>query len=373
MRPLSTFLTPTVIRADFNRDGVQDLALAIPGIPGKVSLLLANGDGSFRFGFEFEAGDAAALEAGDFNNDGIQDLVTPGLIFLGNGNGTFQPALNITGVDSISAIVSGFINSDGFLDLVVASRATRTVSVLLGNGNGTFRAPLSFDTGAPVRFSEKRSVALGDFNRDGSLDLVVTNASAGSISLLAGNGDGTFRTPLLFDTGSDPLSLAVADFDGDQIPDIAVATSSLGIAVLLGNGNGTVRTPRSVGQTRGEAVVRGDFNGDGIPDLAVTGSSLPGTAVLLGNGDGTFQPAVTLETTNGSSLIVGDFSGDGRPDLAVVGNLDAFFFRINTLSVLINNTRDPRLTLEPLELTTTDDRRAVTSLSWGVGTSKTRP
>jgi FG-GAP-like repeat len=86
-----------------------------------------------------------------------------------------------------------------------------------------------------------------------------------------------------------------------------------------------------------EAITRGDFNSDGIDDLAVTAP--PYTLVLLGNGNGTFQPAVIFETSNGSSLLVGDFSGDGRPDLAVDGNLDAFFFRINTLSVLINDTR----------------------------------
>jgi len=337
LRPLSTFLRPMVTRGEFNRDGIQDLAIAIPGIPGKIAVLLGNGDGSFRWLLQFEAGEAASLEVGDFNGDGSQDLVMPDRLFLGNGNGTFRPALNFPGVDAPSAIAVGFLNGDGFLDLAVVSRSASSISVLLGNGDGTFRAPSSFNTGAPVRFSEKRSVALGDLNRDGSLDVVATNASAGSISVLLGNGDGTFRAPLLFDTGRDPVSVAVGDFNGDQFLDLAVGSPSIGILVLLGNGNGTLRIPSNLGMSA-DAITRGDFNSDGIADLAVSGSSFPGTLVLLGNGDGTFQPAVTFETTNGSSLIVGDFSGDGRPDLAVVGNLDAFFFRINTLSVLINNT-----------------------------------
>src|SRR5262249_17309135 len=137
MRPLSPFLTPTVTRADFNGDGIQDIAAAIPGIPGRIAVLLGNGDGSFRFAFQFEAGEAADLRVGEFNGDGIQDLVTPGAIFLGNGNGTFQPALNISGVDSTSAIIVGFINGDSFLDVVAASRSASTISVLLGNGDGT--------------------------------------------------------------------------------------------------------------------------------------------------------------------------------------------------------------------------------------------
>ena len=351
LRPLSAFLRPMVTRADFNRDGIQDLAIAIPGIPGRISVFLGNGDGSLRWLYDFGAGGADSLEVGDFNGDGIQDLVISDALFLGNGNGTFQPAINFPGVDAPSGIAVGFLNGDGFLDLAVVSRSASSISVLLGNGNGTFRPPLSFDTGAPVRFPEKRSVALGDLNRDGSLDLVATNSSAGSISVLVGNGDGTFRAPLLFDTGREPVAVAVGDFNRDQFLDVAVASPAIGILVLLGNGNGTLRIPSNLGRSA-DAITRGDFNSDGIDDLAVTGSSLPGTLVLLGNGDGTFQPAVIFETANGSSLLVGDFSGDGRPDLAIVGNLDAFFFRVNTLSVLINNTPYPSLTLEePLELT----------------------
>jgi FG-GAP-like repeat len=352
MRPLSTFLRPMVARGEFNRDGIQDLAVAIPGIPGRIGVLLGSGDGSFRFVFQFEAGEAAALEVGDFNGDGNQDLVMPGALFLGNGNGTFQPPLSFPGVDALSGIAVGFLNGDGFLDLALVSRSTSSISVLLGNGNGTFQAPLSFDTGAPASFPEERSVALGDLNGDGSLDLVATNASAGSISVLVGNGDGTFRAPLLFDTGRDPVFVAVGDFNRDQFLDVAVASPSIGILVLLGNGNGTLRIPSTVGMSA-EAIARGDFNSDGIDDLAATGSSLPGTLVLLGNGNGTFQPPLVFETASGSSLLAGEFSGDGRQDLAVAGNLDAFFFRINTLSALINATPAPGPTLEPLELTAT--------------------
>jgi hypothetical protein len=351
-RPLSPFLTPSVSRGEFNRDGVQDLAVAIPGIPGRIAILLGNGDGSFRWLYQFEAGEAAALDVGDFNGDGNQDLVMPGALFLGYGNGIFQPALSFPGVDALSAIAVGFLNGDGFLDLALVSRSASSISVLLGNGDGTFRAPLSFDTGAPVSFPEKRSVALGDLNGDRSLDLVTTNASAGSISVLLGNGDGTFRAPLLHDTGRDPVFVAVGDFNRDQFLDLAVASPSIGILVLLGNGNGTLRIPSNLGSSA-DAITRGDFNSDGNDDLAVTGSSLPGTLVLTGNGDGTFQPPLVFQTPAGSSIIVEDFSGDARQDLAVVGKLDAFSFRITTLSVLVNTPGFSQTLEEPPELTAT--------------------
>src|SRR5881628_2469498 len=147
-----------------------------------------------------------------------------------------------------------------------------------------------------------RSVAVGDFNGDGRLDLAVTNASSydvpGTVSVLLGNGDGTFQSALSFAAGSDARSVAVGDFNGDGRPDLAVANAGYPgtVSVLLGNGDGTFQPAQSFAAgSNAVSVAVGDVNGDGRPDLVVadlglnTGYST--VLVLLGNGDGTFQPA----------------------------------------------------------------------------------
>src|SRR5881397_2620325 len=172
-----------------------------------------------------------------------------------------------------------------------------------------------------------RSVAVGDFNGDGRLDLAVTNASSydvpGTVSVLLGNGDGTFQSALSFAVGSNPLSVAVGDVNGDGRLDLAVANYySNDVSVLLGNGDGTFQPARTfrVG-TYPSSVVVGDFNGDGRPDLAVANGNSNDVSVLLGNGDGTFQPALSFAAgTAPVSVAVGDINGDGRPDLAVAND-----------------------------------------------------
>src|SRR5262245_17758623 len=336
----------TVAVGEFNRDGIQDLvATNVYADKREISILLGGGDGQFVRAFEF-AGGGVTLAVGEFNRDGIQDLVTASggvvAVLMGNGNGTFQPGLNFPCVVNPSSIVVDYFNSDGFLDLAVLSRSTSSISVLLGNGDGTFRAAQFFDTGAPVSGQESRSLAAGDFNGDGNQDLVATNASAASVSVLLGNGDGTFRTPLIIGIAGRPVSVAVGDFNSDRVQDLAVTGSFPGTFLLLGNGNGTFGMPSPIGMIGelalvGEAIAAADFNSDGFSDLAV-GHDSGGVSVLLGNGNGTFQPAVSFVTTAEDSLALGDFSGDGRPDVAVAGvNVTVYATLFNRLTVLINN------------------------------------
>src|SRR5207237_5072267 len=145
------------------------------------------------------------------------------------------------------SVAMGDFNGDGHLDLAVANGGSNDVSVLLGNGDGTFRAARNFDAGlggGPLW------VAVGDFNRDGKLDLVVANSSSDSVGVLLGNGDGTFGPALTFPAGgSQPQSVAVGDFNGDGKPDLAVASYySNNVTVLLGKGDGTFG-PATVVQT----------------------------------------------------------------------------------------------------------------------------
>jgi len=187
------------------------------------------------------------------------------------------------------------------------------VSVLLGNGDGTFLPRVDYAVGLGPS-----SVAVGDFNRDGRADLVTTNEDDGTVSVLLGNGDGTFRFHVDYKTANRPLSVAVEDFNRDGNSDLAVADAA-GVSVLLGNGDGTFRTHVDYAAGKGTtSVAVADVNGDGRPDLLVTNGISGTVSVLLGNGDGTFQAhADYAAAATPISVAAADFNQDGAPDLAI--------------------------------------------------------
>jgi FG-GAP-like repeat/FG-GAP repeat len=325
----------SVATGDFNGDGKIDLVVANSG-SNNVSVLLGNGDGTFQAAVDYNAGTAPDFVAvGDFNGDGKLDLAVANAnsntvsIFLGSGDGTFQTPLTFDVGSEPESVGVGDFNGDGKLDLAVvntsASNGMGSVSVLLGNGDGTFQAALNYDAGVdPV------SVAIGDFNGDDKLDLAVVNIG-NSVSVLLSNGDGTFQPAVNYDAGPVPISAAAGDFNGDGKLDLAVAnlaqgnTGSGSVIVLLGNGDGTFQpavTYTAGSNTDSAAVEVGDFNGDGELDLVVAsfGTNLSNNiSLLLGNGDGTFQAAVNYGVGSNFSVVPADFNGDGRLDLAVVG------------------------------------------------------
>ena len=257
------------------------------------------------------------------------------VVLLGHGDGTFTPATGspITVGNFPQAVRTGDFDKDGFLDLVVANAKDNTISILLGNGDGTFTPGATVPVGGFPFF-----LAVSDFNADGSPDLAVSNQSDSTVTILLGNGDGTFTQP----AGSpipgfnyNPGAVVAADFNGDGKVDIAatnftaVMPSPVGtVTVLLGNGDGTFApaagSPVAVGVDP-FAMAAGDFNEDGITDLAVlnygliTNTPTQTLTLLLGNGDGTFTSAGTptqlAESPN--DAVVADFNGDGTPDLAI--------------------------------------------------------
>src|SRR3989441_4232860 len=261
--------------------------------------------------------------AADFNGDGKQDLAVANFdsdnvgVQLGADNGTLQPAVNYPVGHNPIAVAVGDFNGDGKLDLVTANVNSNNVSVLLGTGGGAFQLAVNFPAGAgPL------SVAVGDFNGDSKLDLAVTNNSGG-VGVLLGTGSGAFALAANYPVGARPESVAVGDFNNDGKLDLAVANYFSGsVSVLLGTGSGTFQPALNyAAHVSPSSVAVGDFNGDGKPDLAVANNNSDDVSVLLGTGSGTFQAAVNYAAgSSPSSVAVGDFNGDGKPDLAVANN-----------------------------------------------------
>jgi uncharacterized membrane protein len=371
----------SVAVGDVNGDGKPDLVVANVCANsnctngGSVAVLLGNGDGTFKAAMSYGSGgeNAYSVAVDDVNGDGKPDLLVANYcadsecltdgsvgVLFGNGDGTFRASVRYdSGAYHTVSVAVGDVNGDGKPDLLVASYcasssncANGSVGVLIGNGNGTFRAAVSYSSGG----YEAQSVAVGDVNGDGKLDLLVANTicapndcAAGSVGVLLGNGDGSFQPVVTYDSGGfSAESVAVADVNGDGKPDLLVANTCAtngafncvngSVGVLLGTGDGTFQSAVSYGSdgTGASSVAVRDVNGDGKLDLFVAnacgnngnyGCMIGSVGVLLGNGNGTFKAAV-IDASGGYepySVAAGDVNGDGNPDLLVAnecGNTD---------------------------------------------------
>ena len=319
------FLGNTHVVADFNGDGRLDLAGSTAS---GVAIMLGNGDGTFQPKVEYPvAGQAQDLAAADFNSDGRVDLAVTiddpriGLSLLtGNGNGTFNAPINFANSSGFDgpAIIATDLDNDGRADVVIGHqiacftapcRVAQSITVMRGNGDGTFQAPQEITVG-----SGTAEIAVGDFNRDGLRDLALASDSS-RVYILLGLGNGTFnKQPTLTLTpdtlGVDATDIDVADLNGDTIEDLVVAIALNGsrTAILIGNGDGTFRAPSIITEPRlripqYQAVA--DYNRDGALDLALSlGMGSEGLMEIRnGNGDGTFQaPVVYLVPPPPSSI-----------------------------------------------------------------------
>jgi VCBS repeat-containing protein len=336
----------SVTTGDFNADGKLDLAVANYS-SNKVSILLGNGNGTFQPAVNYSTGiGPASVTTGDFNADGKLDLATANYysdnvsIFLGNGDGTFQSANNFSTNGSTRStgprsVTTGDFNGDGKLDLATANDTNNTVSILLGNGNGTFRSAVNYIAGTTAT-ANTYSVTTGDFNGDDKLDLAVAIRGSNIVSIFLGSGNnGVFTKTCNYSTGTSPRSVTTGDFNADGKLDLATANSTTNtVSILLGNGNGTFQSAVNYSTgTRPYSVTTGDFNADGKLDLATANFGSSTVSILLGNGNGTFQSAVNYSTGSSSiSVTTGDFNGDGKLDLAIAN------YGSNNVSVLLNST-----------------------------------
>lgn len=301
--PLATGVHPNnVATGDFDGDGDMDLAITNGGGGQDVTLLWNQGNGTDWTAAALDVGrdaDLNAVVAGRFTSDGHLDLAvfknsssTNGYleIWAGDGDGGFSEGVNVsTGNNPIFAI-AGDVNEDSNVDIVVANWGDNSLTILLGDGDGGF----SGASGSPIEVGvNPRTVALGDVNGDGHLDLVVANYGDSTISILLGSGDGNFTPATSIESDGNTSGVVVADFDGDGKSDLAVARLSADrLSVYRGNGDGTFgATPLEihVGDEPGLLVVS-DFNGDGKPDLAVANHGSGSVSLLLNRGGWVCEP-----------------------------------------------------------------------------------
>jgi uncharacterized protein (TIGR03437 family) len=347
IQPLGKSLS-AVGAADLNRDGKPDIVITDQG-GSRVYVMVNLGNHQFGAATPYSLnGSPSATAIADVNGDGKPDLVvadTNGIDVLpGKGDGTFGPAQStaVTGASAgiVGPVVADF-NGDGKADVVVAVGGQ--VSFLAGQGNGTFAA----GTAAASVAGTVNPVALvtGDFNGDGKPDLAfaygLTSGTtySGFLAIELGNGNGTFRSSTI-SLAAGPVSLALGDVDKDGNVDLIVGLlTSLGpqIAVYLGKGDGAFQNPKAVATAAYlPSITVADFDGDGKPDLLLGDCCGLSEAVLMpGNGDGTFQPGTAFPSgPNPTYLAVADFDSDGKPDLAIGGKNNFG----GTLVVLRNTT-----------------------------------
>ncbi len=268
-----------LVLKDLNDDGRLDIIVANTGttaatFKGDVVVLLGNSDGTFQSAVSFSVGNQPLqIALGDLNGDEFQDLVSANQssqnisVLKGKTGGAFDagvfPSIGASG--AVTALALGKVDGDAFLDLVATVQDSQSIIILRGKGDGTFQAPTSIQVGQIL------SVALADLNGDNKLDIVAA-ITAKTIAVLLGNGDGSFQTQVLYKAGQTPGSLAIGDLDGDGALDLVTENETDGvIAILMGNLDGTFRGP--VFLEAGSSPSRvglGDLNGDGSLDIVAS-------------------------------------------------------------------------------------------------------
>jgi|SRR5579859_524768 len=368
--------------ADFNHDGKLDLAVTTCNSADQVGIMLGNGDGTFQppVSYNVEACPGVPV-AGDFNGDGNLDLAVAIYkqngqfnalaVLLGNGDGTFRNPSYVPTPPFPYFVQVGDFNNDGILDLLTIEPSPNVLSVSLGNGDGTFQPYI--ESPIPLR---DYAIAVGDFNNDGRLDVAGTFefGSASSVQIMLGNGNGTFTYSQSY-LVPDPAAITAARLTASNNVDLVVANDSAvvanGISVLLGNGDGTFQPAVNYPTASPTWVAVGDLDGDGVPDIAVANifalNSLyeSSVSVLKGNGDGTFQPGISYRTGQQTRFVgLGDLNGDRKVDIVAPSyQLDNVFVLLN--SGVVSFSPSTPLNFKKQAVGTTSNPQTVTLTNTG--------
>jgi FG-GAP-like repeat/PASTA domain len=360
---------------DLNGDGKLDLATA-NNTAGTLSVLLNGGNGSFGAKVDYPAGSVpSSVAIGDVNGDGKGDLVTGNFAMLGRfptssvavlvnrGDGSFAERVDypIGLGHGLASVAVGDLNGDGKLDVAAADEAHDSVSVLLNNGNGGLPAHVEYAAGWLPQ-----SVAIGDLNGDGRADLATANRFGSSVSVLLNGGNGSFQPKVDYASGSNPQSVTIGDLNGDGKADLATANAEAGtVSILLGRGDGSFSAKVDSAVGRGPASIAiVDLNGDHKSDLATANAGANTVTALSNRGDGHVQARTEVRTgSQPVGLAFGDLSGDGKPDLVTADE------GANAVSVLVNTTvscKVPRVTKKALPAA----KRAIARAHCRVGTMR---
>ncbi|MCU0871890.1 MAG: FG-GAP-like repeat-containing protein [Pirellulaceae bacterium] len=339
----------SVIATDFSSDGRLDLVVA-NAYGGSLSLLTNLGAGRFSNKTDIVLGGVISyVSAGDLNADGRIDLIAtdqvttnPGggpasrlLILLNDGNGGFsvQPTIYLGSRANASAVAD--YNRDGKLDVAVGSLDSNFVSILLGNGDGTFRPRVDYGASSP------RFLTTADVNRDGRTDLVVASV-AGGVSVLRGRGDGTFEAAAYTSVGTRVVEVAAGDVNGDGWSDVVTANlDNNTVSLLLNDGTGKFSNFTNLpvgGSPHGVSLFDADHDGD--LDVVSANQNGGSITVLTNNGSGVFARAADIATGPGpQGAAIGDLDGDGADDVAVAQSAG------NNVAVLLSRATIHRVSL----------------------------
>ncbi len=346
-----------VVTGDLNGDGFDDVVTVNSGAK-TISVLLSNGDGTFAPAVTYKTGgrtpqsivlanidDNSSIAGGDqdldiiVSNKGSNSVS----VLLNDGTGALGTPTLFKTAAAPTVLHTGDFNGDGLLDIAALSKSGAMISVLLNTGGGAADTA-SFGTATRIRAAGKAAVAsdfvVGNFDGDpnGDLDLAVVLPGSSSLAVLTGDGSGNFTpSATKYGAGTHPTVVAIADFNNDGIPDLAVSHSaSQAISILLGRGNagGDLFLPRLTTTFAFGAIdsmIAGDFNGDGNADLAFAATSGGALKIALGTGSDSFQPALRFPILSvpsdlgvpgqSTDLAIGDFNGDGAPDFVVSNRL----------------------------------------------------
>jgi len=344
----SSFKPYFLVSADFDGDGKVDLAVANE-IGNAITMYLGQADGSFtKKAEEAPTGEyPTGLVVTDFNHDGKLDLATANFhgddvtVLLGDGTGRFAPPAHYAaggkGAETANLALGDF-NGDGTSDIVATNPSLDSLSVFLGRPDGTMGPQTPLLPGG--KGAQPFSVTVGDFNRDGKADIAAALTGQSSVHVYLGTGDGTFRPDVAYPAGAiGPYFAITADLDVNGVLDIVLADRNAdSVSVLLGKGDGTFRAAvvSSTGAGTGPyslAVI--DLNKDGVPDIVTTNYQKDTVSLLLGKGDGRFREPIHPGSPGKTPycVTVGDFNGDGKSDLATANAIS------NDVGVMLNTSR----------------------------------